>query len=178
MLQHSKNKVGIVRVNENIPDMGNLFSLEHLRNRPLASDFLGQLKKAIQGFPRRTPVLTTIQPYGPRPQVNHALIIGVYGECSHIAIHYFLPGSTAILSTIASIEGNTRKNNSRPFLAPGQTFDGAPREKFSQGRHRSVTFLHHGQAVVKGNEKAQLFVHTLFLQNTLPLLMPACGIVI
>src|SRR4030095_1656002 len=123
----------------------------------------------MQGFPRGPPVLATIQPYGPRAQINYAVIIGVYGECSHIAIHYFLPGSTAILSTIATVERNTCKNNLRPFPAPGQTFDGTAREKLPYGRCRSVAFLHHGQSVVKRNEKAQFFVHKVFLQTTLAL---------
>src|SRR5215467_8453221 len=100
-------------MDENIPNMRNLFSLERLRNRPLASDFLGQLKKAIQGFPRSPAVLTTIQSYGTRPQIHNALIMRVYGERSHVGIHYFLPGPTAILSTIAAFEGDTCKNNLR-----------------------------------------------------------------
>jgi hypothetical protein len=99
----------------------------------------------------------------------------VYGECPHIAVHYFVPGSTAILSAVTTVEGNTCKNNLRPFPAAGQTFDGLAGEKLPDSGHRSVAFLHHGQPVAKGNEKAQFFVHKLFLQNTLALLMPVCA---
>jgi hypothetical protein len=91
----------------------------------------------------------------------------VYGERPHVAIHYFLPGSTAILSAIATVEGNPCKNKFGSLPAPGQALDGAAGEKLPQRGHRSVPFLHHGQAVVKRNKKAQFFVHKLFLQNTL-----------
>src|SRR5215471_19871367 len=149
MLQHGKNKVGIIRMDENIPNMRNLFSLERLGNRPLTSDFLGQVKKAIQGLPRGTSVLAAEQLHRTGPQINYALIMRVYGERPHVAIHYFLPGSTAILSAIATVEGNPCKNKFGSLPAPGQALDGAAGEKLPQRGHRSVAFLHHRQAVVK-----------------------------
>jgi hypothetical protein len=91
----------------------------------------------------------------------------VYGERPHVAIHYFLPGPTGILSTIAAVEGDTYKNDLGPFSAPGQTFDGAAGEEPPQRSHRSVASLHNSQAVVKRNEKAQCFIHKLLLMNNL-----------
>jgi hypothetical protein len=84
----------------------------------------------------------------------------------------FSPGSTAILSTIATVEGNTCKNNLRPFRLPVKHSTVRPRKNSPMVAVDPLRFCITVNPSLNAM-KAQLFVHKMFLK--LRWLFPVCA---